>query len=145
MIPQEVQNPISTLTTGFGYFLWFHRMPKHRRVERQHPYPLPVTLYRLVCDTCQNKGKTRVYEGETARSVRIRGTEHVKGWEKKDPKNVLYKHEQQEHKHEEMKIKMEITQKFRDPLTRQANEAVRISSRSKNEILNSKSEFKSRN
>jgi hypothetical protein len=38
---------------------------------------------------------------------------------------------------------MEITQKFRDPLTRQANEAVRIKNRSKNqeELLNSKSEF----
>ena len=38
---------------------------------------------------------------------------------------------------------MKITGKFRDPLTRQANEAVRISQRSKNtgELLNSKSEF----
>ena len=36
---------------------------------------------------------------------------------------------------------MEITKKFRDPLTRQANEAVRISGRNKTEILNSKSEF----
>ena len=38
---------------------------------------------------------------------------------------------------------MEITQKFRDPLTRQVNEAVRIKNRSKNqdELLNSKSEF----
>ena len=40
-----------------------------------------------------------------------------------------------------MKFRMEITNKFRDPLTRQANEAVRISSRRKNEILNSKNEF----
>ena len=42
-----------------------------------------------------------------------------------------------------MSIRMEITQKFRDPLTRQANEAVRIKNRSKNqdELLNSKSEF----
>ena len=38
---------------------------------------------------------------------------------------------------------MEITKKFRDPLTRQANEAVRIDYRGKNEnhLLNSKSEF----
>ena len=36
---------------------------------------------------------------------------------------------------------MEITQKFTDALTRQANEAVRISSRSGQELLNSKSEF----
>ena len=36
---------------------------------------------------------------------------------------------------------MEITQKFRDALTRQANEAVRIYSRPDDELLNSKSEF----
>ena len=36
---------------------------------------------------------------------------------------------------------MEITKKFKDALTRQANEAVRIYSRPGHEILNSKSEF----
>ena len=36
---------------------------------------------------------------------------------------------------------MEITKKFKDALTRQANEAVRIYSRLGHEILNSKSEF----
>jgi hypothetical protein len=42
-----------------------------------------------------------------------------------------------------MKIKIKITGKFKDPPTRQANEAVRISQRNKNtgELLNSKSEF----
>ena len=42
---------------------------------------------------------------------------------------------------EEINYMMEITKRFRDPLTRQANEAVRISSRNKEEILNSKNEF----
>ena len=36
---------------------------------------------------------------------------------------------------------MEITGKFKDALTRQANEAVRIYSRPSHELLNSKSEF----
>ena len=36
---------------------------------------------------------------------------------------------------------MKITKKFRDPLTRQANEVVRIENRNKNELLNSKTEF----
>ena len=40
-----------------------------------------------------------------------------------------------------MTFRMEITDKFRDPLTRQANEAVRISKRKKCELLNSKNEF----
>ena len=29
--------------------------------------------YKLKCDTCLIKGKTMVYEGETARSARVRG------------------------------------------------------------------------
>ena len=45
------------------------------------------------------------------------------------------------HKGEEAKFRMEITQKFKDALTRQANEAVRIYSRPSHELLNSKSEF----
>ena len=40
-----------------------------------------------------------------------------------------------------MKIKIIITNKFKDPLTRQANEALRINNRNRNELLNSKTEF----
>ena len=36
---------------------------------------------------------------------------------------------------------MEITKKFKDALSRQANEAVRIFNRPDHELLNSKSEF----
>ena len=46
-----------------------------------------------------------------------------------------------EHKTENVKFQMEITQNFKDALTRQANEAVRIFSRPDHELLNSKSEF----
>ena len=46
-----------------------------------------------------------------------------------------------DHENENVKFKMEITKKFRDPLTRQANEAVRMFSRPSHEVLNSKSEF----
>ena len=55
----------------------------------------------------------------------------------------MFKHKQNEHQNEEMKISMKIIQKFKDPLTREANEAVRINNRSKKkyELLNSKNEF----
>ena len=43
----------------------------------------------------------------------------------------MFKHKQNEHSDEEMKISMKIVQKFRDPLTREANEAVRINNRNK--------------
>ena len=89
------------------------------------------------------RGQVRVYEGESSRSARIRGAEHLADFEKRRPNSILWKHKQKEHGEEEMKVKMKIIKKFRDPLTRQANEAVRIAQRSKNqgELLNSKSEF----
>ena len=99
--------------------------------------------YRLECDTCLDRGQIRIYEGESSRSARIRGAEHLADLKNQRPKSVLLKHKLNEHKDEEMRIRMEITKKFKDPLTRQANEAIRIASRSKNpgELLNSKSEF----
>ena len=97
--------------------------------------------YILKCDTCAQKGEIRIYEGETSRSARTRGQEHLRGLMKGKEDCSIFKHKQNEHKDEEMKIKMEITKKFKDPLTRQANESVRISNRSKSELLNSKSEF----
>ena len=97
--------------------------------------------YRLICDTCSDRGKNKIYEGETARSARIRGTEHYNGFKNDRADNALYKHKHNDHENEEMKFSMEITKRFRDPLSRQANEAVRISSRQKSELLNSKNEF----
>ena len=84
---------------------------------------------------------TKIYEGETSRSARLRGKEHQAGLKNKNVNNIMYKHKLMEHSDEDMEFKMEITKVFKDPLTRQANEAVRISSRNKNEILNSKSQF----
>ena len=63
---------------------------------------------------------------------------------KKKPDNVFYKHKLIEHVDEGMKIKMEILQPYKDTLTCQANEAVRIKNRSTDKIkesLNSKSQF----
>ena len=97
--------------------------------------------YRLVCETCEDNGLPRVYEGETARSARTRGAEHRRDFNKQKSDSAMYKHKLTEHNGEEIKYRMEITKRFRDPLTRQAYEAVRISSRNKKEILNSKNEF----
>jgi hypothetical protein len=46
-----------------------------------------------------------------------------------------------DHINEEVEFDVEITGIFRDALSRQANESVRIYSRKNSEILNSKSEF----
>ena len=91
--------------------------------------------------TCQNRGKVKVYEGETSRSARLRGIEHVKSYNGKKEDSVLYKHKLLEHNHEEVDFKMEITGTFRDALTRQAEESIRIQTRKKSELMNSKSQF----
>ena len=97
--------------------------------------------YRWRCWTCQEKNVTRVYEGETGRSARIRGLEHLKDFEKKKKTSALVKHADSEHRNEEIKFKMEITKRFKDALSRQANEAVRIFNRSGAPLLSSKAEF----
>ena len=91
--------------------------------------------------TCKERDIVKIYEGETARSARLRGGEHLKDLEKRREKSVLLKHKLSDHPTENVKFTMEITKKFKDALTRQANEAVRIFSRPGHEILNSKSEF----
>ena len=97
--------------------------------------------YRWRCLKCQENNLVKVYEGESGRSARVRGLEHVKQLEKKSKDSPLFKHIQSEHRHENVKFKMEITGKFKDALSRQANEAVRISNRLGSQLLNSKSEF----
>lgn len=97
--------------------------------------------YRWLCVTCKNMNKNKFYEGETGRSARIRGAEHISDFENKREKSVLLKHKMTDHPNENVKFEMQITKRFKDALTRQANEAVRIYSRPPQEILNSKSEF----
>ena len=53
----------------------------------------------------------------------------------------MYKHQMLDHKEEKVEFDLEITGIFKDALSRQANESVRIYSRQSSEILNSKSEF----
>ena len=97
--------------------------------------------YRWLCLTCKERNIVNIYEGETGRSARTRGAEHLKELEKKKEKGVLFKHKMNDHQYEDVKFQMQITKKFKDALTRQANEAVRIYSRPAVESLNSKSEF----
>ena len=115
--------------------------------EKYGKFKLPCntnnTGYRWICRTCQqNKNLVKVYEGETSRSIRIRSLEHIKALEGKKSHSFLYKHQIMEHTDDEnVEFGLEITGVYHDALSRQANEAVRISSRKNSEILNSKSEF----
>ena len=73
--------------------------------------------YRLECEICIEKGKMRVYEGESTPSDRIGGAEHLADYENQRSNNVLLKQKLNEHQPEEMRIKMKITRKFKDPLS----------------------------
>ena len=88
-----------------------------------------------------NRNITKLYEGESSRSAKIRGKEHLADYRKKTSDSVLNKHTQSDHKNENPIYEMKITGVFRDALSRQANEAVTINLRPKEELLNSKSEF----
>ena len=100
------------------------------------------TGYRWVCRTCEkSNNKIMAYEGESSRSIRIRSIEHIRAFNAKNSQSVLYKHKMLEHINEDVEYGLEITGIYRDALTRQANESVRIYNRKESESLNSKSEF----
>eukprot|EP00092_Neocalanus_flemingeri_P053727 GFUD01063220.1.p1 GENE.GFUD01063220.1~~GFUD01063220.1.p1 ORF type:complete len:280 (-),score=59.98 GFUD01063220.1:2317-3156(-) len=97
--------------------------------------------YRWVCINCKDKNVEKIYEGETSRSLRVRANEHMKDLKNEKLTSALYKHKVLEHQNETVNYKFEVTGKFRDALTREANESVRISDRKTTQLLNCKSEF----
>ena len=99
--------------------------------------------YQWRCKTCRDRNINKVYEGESSRSARIRGAEHVSKLKNRDEKSALYKHKLLDHPNEEPQFEMKITGVFRDALTRQANESVRIQRTKPIDSLNSKCEFNS--
>ena len=91
------------------------------------------------CDECS---KSVVYHGETSQSCYVRGQKHLKDYKYKNKSSSLYKHAQTDHENRlDVKYSMKVTTKFNDPLTRQVNEAVRISRCQAEVSLNSKSEW----
>ena len=81
----------------------------------------------------------KVYKCKSSRYARLRGAEHFSGLKNRRMDDALYKLKLIEHPTEDTKLSICITK--HDPLTRQAIEAVRISSRKTNELMNSKNEF----
>ena len=113
--------------------------------DLKNPNKIPCSAksvgYKLVCENCEKQGVQKIYEGETSRSARTRAAEHRRDFTNGKDDSAMFKHKKNDHNNENITFRMEIMKKFRDPLTRQSNEAVRISQRRKDEILNSKSEF----
>ena len=101
----------------------------------------PNVGYRIVCLNCQKLGLKAAYEGETGKPVKVRFKRHLDDLKRKNESSPLHKHTILKHPEENPKFMFSVTSKFRDPLTRQVNEGVRIANFSGDLILNSKSEW----
>ena len=95
--------------------------------------------YRVECCECEMNVH---YEGETSKSGYVRGLKHLSNYKAKTHDSPLWKHAAAGHNGRmDVKYKMRVLQSFRDPLTRQVNEAVRIQQSNADILLNSKSEW----
>ena len=77
--------------------------------------------YKITCSECK-----RAYHGETSRNMFCRGKEHLRALTQRKKESVLWEHCESEHEGRQISFKMEATGFFREPLSRQVDEAVRI-------------------
>ena len=78
-------------------------------------------VYQIVCQACNAE-----YHRETSRTMYCRGEEHLKALNNKSKDSVLWSHCVSQHNGEIMTFAIRSTGYFREPLTRQIDEAVRI-------------------
>ena len=98
--------------------------------------------YSIICLNCKAKNILTTYEGETGRLACVRTSEHIMDLNKNKKESPLVKHKILHHKGEQnVKFSFKISGVFKDPLTRQCNEGVRIKNAGQvSKIMNSKSE-----
>ena len=92
--------------------------------------------YKYVCNKC-----SATYIGETSRNLYTRGLEHQDKFEKRKPDSFMYNHQEERHPGDQPDYNVSVVGSYRDPLSRQVAEGVLIT-RCREEILNSKSEFR---
>ena len=88
----------------------------------------PGVGYTITCLFCKSNNHQARFEVETGRPAVTRGIEHVKHLISSKPDNPMVKHVALQHPAEAKQVRFEfgLTRKFRDPLTRQADEGLRI-------------------
>ena len=93
--------------------------------------------YTITCKKCN-----RVYVGTTSRNCKTRSKEHLMKRNSTINRHVATQHPENNGEVADM-YEMKVTGRFRDPMTRQVNEAVKISKafRSHQELLNERKEF----
>ena len=109
-----------------------------------HQATLGGVGYELECQTCKEDGKAAVYHGETSRTFLTRSNEHMTGYASRRKDNPLWKHQTNFHPGLQPTYNMRTLKFFKDPLTRQINEGVRINNTRSTPgfLMNSKSEFR---
>ena len=114
------------------------------RNQSCHQGALGGVGYELECKLCKEEGKVALYHGESSRTLYTRTKEHMNGHASKKKDNPIYKHQTNFHPGQEPNYTMKALKFFKDPLTRQINEGVRInnSRSSPDHLMNSKSEFR---
>ena len=82
-----------------------------------------------------------IYVGETSRSIFERSIEHLKAGRDRKEESFVAKHWQESHpqREEAPEFRFKIVKSFRDPLTRQVSESIRIDLR--RGVLNSKTMY----
>ena len=119
-----------------------HSEPGQLRKHRT-PCSTQSVGYSVICLECKSKGLKTTYEGETGRSASTRTSEHINDLLKNKKDSPLVKHKNLQHNGEKgVRFAFKIEKVFRDPLTRQCNEGVRIKNAGiSSKIMNSKSEI----
>jgi hypothetical protein len=98
------------------------------------------TGYEIQCIDCLNNNKISLYHGETSRTLHTRAKEHFR---RSNENSVIAKHSTIHHPNQNPRFNIQPTGHFRDSLTRQINEGVRINNSRSDDgyLMNSKSEF----
>ena len=81
--------------------------------------------YSICCPVCQQEGSSAVMHGETGKSARVRIGQHFEAYENRKNSN-LYEHCVEKHDGQDIKFECKVTGVFKDPLSRQLDEALRI-------------------
>ena len=100
--------------------------------------------YKAQCKICEERGKERVYYGETCRNLNIRSKEHYKDCENKSKQSWMYKHIENEHRNlngKECDFKWTVLNRFKKPMQRQLSEAINIDNTNSTQLLNLKNEY----
>ena len=96
--------------------------------------------HELACDLCGEKNVC--YVGETGQNAYTRGLKHTANYKGKLSDSPLWKHAQMTHSGSlDVSYSMKVVRYFKEPLTRQVNEAVRIANCGATSQLNSKTEW----